>query len=246
MKDFFQRFEHYSNVELLKIIKRPEDYQPEAIEAAQQILSIRNISEEDQQEAELYFEDIELNNRLRKEKIEGYNRAIVDFLEPILKPSNKVSPNKWLAIFLVLVAIQYIYMLVKAIIDLVRYIDRGIPIDWLFTINLFGIVYIPFLFILLYKRKRWGWILLLADNVLSGILLLSQAYYIFKLQEYFPEGPGDFIWHLCMRVVFIFFLLRKDVCDFFYIDSEAKVRISMILLGIGILIALFFFGLSYY
>ena len=44
--EFYKRYEGYSNAELLKIIKRPEAYQPEAVQTANKILESRDVSEE--------------------------------------------------------------------------------------------------------------------------------------------------------------------------------------------------------
>src|SRR5687767_12431581 len=130
MSDFHQRFQHYSNIDLLKIVNRPDNYQPEAIETAKQILSSRLVSDEELKEVESLFQNQALKQLAKKEKVDSYKQRFDDFLEPIFKPGNQVSPKKWLAIFLVLVAIQYIYVLAKSIIDVIKYEQRELPFDF--------------------------------------------------------------------------------------------------------------------
>lgn len=244
MNNLGQRFEQYSNIDLLKILHKPDDYQPAALETARQILSSRDVSEQEKKEVELFYEERELEHELRKEKIDSYRRTITAFLEPILKPGDQVGPNKWLPIFLLLVVIQYVYLIVKSILDIFKYVDRGVSMDWELFMSLIGLVYIPILFTLLYRRKRWGWILLLADNIISMVLLLSQSYFIFKYQEYDPDGPIRFIWQMSIRGIFILFLWRNDISDYFNIELESKIRITVVLTVIGGLIALFLYGIS--
>ena len=246
MNNLRQRFEQYSNIELLKIVHRPDDYQPEAVETARQILTSRVISANEKEEVELFYEERALEQELRKEKIVSYNRKVSEFLEPILKPGDHVSPKKWLPIFLVLVVIQFVYMFVRTIIVIMKYIDRGIPMDGQLLISLMGLVYIPILFMLLYRRKRWGWILLLGDNLFSVVMLLSQSYFIFKYQEYDPDGPVLFLWQMSMRSVFIWFLWRTEIADYFNIEDESKIRIAAIIAVIAGLITLVLCGLNLY
>ena len=43
--DFLKNFENFSNIDLLKILARPENYESEAISTANEILSERSVTE---------------------------------------------------------------------------------------------------------------------------------------------------------------------------------------------------------
>ena len=45
--DFYQLYKDYSNIELLKIVKRPTEYQPTAVAVATQILNERQLTTEE-------------------------------------------------------------------------------------------------------------------------------------------------------------------------------------------------------
>ncbi|HET6995320.1 MAG TPA: hypothetical protein VFI06_10085, partial [Chitinophagaceae bacterium] len=93
--DFYQQYKNYSNTELLKIVKRPTDYQAAAVLVATQILTERQVTNEEIQLVEQYFQDIDSSAKTRKGKIDAVKDKAADFFEPVLHPSEKVEPAKW-------------------------------------------------------------------------------------------------------------------------------------------------------
>ena len=240
MQAFLDRYRQYSNVNLLKIVARPDDYQPDAVTAAKAILSGRTVTQEEENEVDLHFQKIALDQSQKEHRVESYKKAIDEFIQPITRPETRLSPVKWLPLFLVLLAIQYVYQVGSTVLDIVKYIRFRAAFDWSLMYSLLGIGYFATIFYLLFKKRRWGWILLLADNIISCMLLLSQLYWMFG----YPEGMAAFLWQFSLRAAFIYFLFRQDVAAYFNIESPMRGKIALASAGLGVLITLFLFGIS--
>ena len=90
--EFDKKFRTYSNVDLLRIIENPDDYQPQAVETAKTIISDRQLSEMEIKIAKDELE-IEWQKKLRKEqqkrkiedKVESIEKSVFDPINSILK-----------------------------------------------------------------------------------------------------------------------------------------------------------------
>jgi hypothetical protein len=166
-------------MELLKIIKQPADYLPAAIADATQILSERQVTAEEIQIVDQYFLDIDTATRAKKEEKDALKSKMADLFEPILRPSEELEPNKWVNLLLLVIAIQYAWSIFNIIRRLISFsrcffcrVDTSIVIS--FSADFLTLLYVPLIFFLVFKRRRWGWILLFADNIFSVILRASQ------------------------------------------------------------------------
>lgn len=240
--DFYKQYKGYSNIDLLKIIKRPEAYQVEAVAMAKKILNERMVSPEEIEYVEKYYDAIEDNVKNKKEKIDFYKRKAADFFEPVLHPSEKVEPAKWVNIFLLVIALQYAWSLFKQIKWLVNFSKCVYcEFDFTFFLEILNLIYIPLIFFLIYKRKRWGWILLVADNLFSLIIHLSQSFLFFEYRFIHGTSISEFLWPIFIKAIFVFFLWRNSVATYFNISKETKKK-TAIVVTVG---TLFFILLMY-
>lgn len=225
--NFYDLYRVYSNVELLRIISCADEYQPEAVNAASLILKDRDVTDEDLAEAEQFFAD----KKAKAEIIEAYKNKAKDFLQPIVQPTADVRPGKWLNILLLLVALDYLWVLYHAIRDVVLYLRcdncEFDPVSFLLSIS--GVVYLPVIFYLLLKRRRWGWILLFADNGMSVLLRLAQMYVFFKYQDMHGGDTSAFLMPVLIRLGFLAFLWRKEISDYFAVSSKTKQHVLLYL-----------------
>jgi hypothetical protein len=243
MQDLFRaRFQKYSNIELLKIIKRPDDYNPEAFSVAKEIIASRTITDEDNREAEIYFREIELKERAKREKIESYNKKLEDFLEPVIKPGSSIKAGKWLNLFLTLVAVQYLWYLFKAIKHFIQFYQyESLGFDLVMFSDYIILLYVPLVFYLLYKRKRWGWILLFADNLVSAFFLLCILPFQFVHNDTVRGNIASDLWTLFISIAFVAFLWREDIASYCGVDSMDKkkyayrISILAVILSAGLL-----------
>src|SRR5258706_9951666 len=94
--DFYDKYQQYSTVELLKIVKKAADYQPEAVDAARNILAQRPITQHELGEADHLVKKEEKEAKAFSNKIDSYKEKAADFFEPIINPGVEVKPVKWL------------------------------------------------------------------------------------------------------------------------------------------------------
>jgi len=186
--DFYEIYKDFPTAELLKIVLRPDGYEPEAVEAASRRLSERETTSEDRAAVQKFYEEKDRGVRQKAEKVDHLKEQAADLLQPIIKPGPNVAPQKWLNIFLLVLGLQFTWTLIQALIavyksvvlvifgagfgvhERVGYRDAASHLlDVNLLINIVTLVYVPWFFYLLYKRKRWGWILVFA-GILVGIL----------------------------------------------------------------------------
>lgn len=63
--EFNERFKRYSNTELLRVIDNPDSYQPKAIKVAKELLSDRQLTEEEIKSAK---EELEIERQKNQMK----------------------------------------------------------------------------------------------------------------------------------------------------------------------------------
>lgn len=233
--DFYQQYSTYSNIELLKIVKRPADYQPAAIAVATQILNEREVSPEEIRLVDDYYRNIDNSIKTRSEKIGALKNKAVDLFEPVLYPSEKVEPNKWVNILLFAISIQYAWTLFNIIKALINFFQCHYC-RWSLGsyLGLFMLLYIPIIFFLLFRRMQWGWILLFADNLFSLILRLSESYIFFKYQSIHHGDTASFVLPIFIRTAFVFFLWREPIANHFAVNADTKKNTALITIGVAL------------
>jgi hypothetical protein len=245
--NFPNLFRQYSNVELLKIIQRPADYQTEAINAANEILAGRNVSEVEYREVELFYEVIDLKEQQRLEKFNAINNKFTDFLEPLLQPKTEIKRSKWLNVFLLFVALQFLWSIFKTIKRFINFFGCSYCLfDITYAADVLTLFYVPVVFYLLYKRKKWGWILLFADALISGLSAILGSFALYTYSQIMPVPRGEvsaIVWTIFANVALIIFLWREDIAAHFGLTEEEKkklaIRILLVVAALfgGILVA---------
>jgi len=247
--DFYEIYKDFSTTELLKIVHRPDGFQPGAVEAANRRLSERAIAQDDRLAVHAFYEERDRDARLRAEKIDQIKGQAADLLQPIIQPSPNVTPHKWLNLFLLVLGLQYSWTMVQTLIAVYKSVvlvlfGAGFGVhervgyknaashllDFNFLINIITLIYLPLFFYLLYKRKRWGWILVFA-GILIGILGIPMQVYSYSR---FLRAMGAermditrmtwFVIQNLLRIPFAWFLWKQDICDLFGVDKSTKTR----------------------
>jgi hypothetical protein len=239
--NFYDQYKTLSNVELLKIVRNPTGYQPAAVEAATRLLAEREVPQADIDEAEGYFQEIEDKAKSKTEKINSYKEKAADFLEPITHPGPDIKAVKWLNIFLVVVGLNYLWTFYLTVRNFVRILGcRECGFDYTHGLQGLYLLYIPVVFYLLLKQKRWGWILLFADNVITFIIGLWSSVAFFKYLRIHRGDPTTFLLTIFLHGGLAFFLWRKDISTFFGVTNKEKRNT----IGVALLLALLFIVLT--
>lgn len=221
-------------------MRNPDDYQSAAVEVAAKLLNERQVLQEDIERTDKYFQELQDKAKAKADKINSYKDKAADFFEPIIKPGTDVSPRKWLNILLLILGIDYLwtfYNAIRGFIFRLKCSYCGFDITDIFT--LVNLIYIAVVFYLLLKKKRWGWILLFADNLFSFIARLSESYIFFKYQEIHRGDTGSFLLSIIIKAAFVFFLWRKAISDFFGVTAKTKKETVIVVT----IIALVFVGI---
>ena len=227
--DFYQLYKDYSNTELLRIVKQPTEYQPAAVVVATQILNERQVTVEEMLLVDQQLHDIDAGAKAKKEKIDALKDQATDILEPFLHPGENVEPSKWINILLLVIAIQYAWGLFGTVRRLFRFLQCNYcKLDISFSAELLTLLYVPLVFFLVFKRRRWGWILLFADNLFALIATLSESYIFFKYQRIYNSDITSFVLPILIKAAFAFFLWRDPIAYHFGISHETKKKTAII------------------
>lgn len=247
--DYFEIYKDFATQELLKILHRPEGFQPEAIDAARRRLAERDVAPEDQAAVQAFYEERDREARAKAEKMDQLKGQAADLLQPILQPSPNVNPQKWLNLFLLVLGLEYSWTLIKTLIAVYNSVvlvlfGAGFGVhepsgfwnaathllDFNFLINVVTLFYLPLFFYLLYKRKRWGWILVFA-GILIGILGVPMQVYAYsvylramRVMQTQSIPVTTFVMQTAVRIALAWFLWKGDVCELFGIDKSTKTK----------------------
>jgi hypothetical protein len=160
---------------------------------------------------------------VRKEKMEAYKTKAADLFEPVLRPSENMAPDKWLNLFLFVVALQYVWLLYNKVKGLQAFLQcHYCSLDVGLSYELLPIFYVPLIFYLLLKRKRWGWMLLFADNVFALVSCVFQFYVLFKYEAIHGGSIASLFFLVSIRLGFLLYLWRDPVAPHFNVDKKTK------------------------
>lgn len=222
--NFYEQYESYPTVELLKIVQNQADYQPEAIAAANKLLAERTVSDTEHAEAQAYIDDMTAAKQRKKDIANLYKEKAVDILEPIIQPSTELQPEKWLRLFLLAVTIQYLFTAYHNVVYILWFSKCDTcSFDLTIFFSIFDLLFFPLLLWLLYKRKKLGWILLLINNLLIVMYALfsipSLFYYTYV---YHHSNIVSYLVTPLISAAFLTFLLKQKVADLFSVSKAVK------------------------
>jgi hypothetical protein len=243
--DFHITYKDYSNVSLLLITLQPEKYQSEALNAAKEILASRIVTETQHAEAEMILQSeiqkkqqILNNQNVLKEKV-------LDLFQPILKPTKEFVPEKWLRLFLLIIILQYIYTSVFMCIGLVNILNcESCELGFGLLYRLPSLIFIPFVIYLLWKRKRWGWILLLGNSFFIALSVIPDAISFIAYARISSDYNFTFlIWRVFLYCGLSFLLWKESIALLFNVSKRTKKQTAIVVL---LLFVILYGGLTLY
>jgi hypothetical protein len=250
MNQFTPRYKKLSNADLLKIIDTPADYQHEAIEAANDELIARQLTDEELLAAREENETLRQEALLKSAKTKAWeNKAqdiaytIADTLNPI--QSEKPSPPKailWISILMILLTLYQLY----SQFGLLKYMFTDGTARWNFAMMMYffrPLIVAPIAAILFALREKYGWVLLSGYFIYLAVNTLALLYFAFK----HPIRSGDPVSGLLPSVsvdsllgwaIFnagcLYFMFKKDVRAVYNIELK-NIAIAV---GFGVLLIL--------
>ncbi len=236
MTAFTERYNTYSNAQLLKILERPGEYQPLAVATAKEILKERQLSEEDlsaakaELETEARIKEAQLLKKKEvREKLKKAGASLADTLNPVA--DEKPAAHKTITIISIGLTGLFLYQLA----GVGDFLPSGIYAKWdlkvvaIFLPSLVLLVTIP----LFYKRKKAGWILLAAYLCVSFLGAVWLVYLALTWQPsaipaldalFPPPSVSTSIFSLLFYGVPLLGICRMNIRELYHVDKKTMVN----------------------
>lgn len=252
--DLQNLYSTYNNIELLKITNQPDQYQPEAVQIAHNILEKREVTPEDAEVANQWLEQ----KATRKQKQAYYKQQALDAIKPIIIPGSQQLETNWYRVLMLAVSIQFgwiiishltsLYHTINNIIHCFNYNSNNYCIPYYTDINtifrILALIYLPIIIWLLYKKRKTGWIALYAERLFTLLMLISQLYIFFKYKSIHNSNYTSLLWTIVLSTAFVTYTGQQQVMAVFGVTKQIKYQTikytvagSIIISGIFMLIA---------
>lgn len=162
-----EKYKEYTNKRLIEVIVKADDYQPQAVELAEKILNTRDISIEEKNELIKAVESEKISaEKLEKKQLEVEKKRI-QALKNIfnkINPFDKTEPISFKLVNIILIVFGYVFLeqFYYSFTFLIILLDPPISFDIVFFTTLFEVFFLPLTIYLYFKRKKVGWMMLVA------------------------------------------------------------------------------------
>lgn len=229
--NFSEKYESFSNTELLKIVREAHLYQPAAISAANEILAGREILDEEIAFVDQHFDKIKAAEE-RIPRLKQQYPILVPLLR-LLTPGVPKTLQDWLNGIIILAGIKLLWQLYNEIMIIYSSIRFGFfPSSTNQVWMLGSIGYLFTTILLMYKKERWGWLLMFGEciYIIAGELTSNVIVY----WEYTEHYSFSIITVLLffIRAAIVLFLWKPEVTSVFNIADKTKKR-TVVIMGIA-------------
>jgi hypothetical protein len=246
-EEFCKYYKTISNADLLAILNNPEDYQSEALQAAKNEFTNRQIPENEIQAAAVIDANQKKEKELQKEKIrlveskvKSAGTSLMETLNPI---QSGIQTNEKIIRFIVVVfSLLYLYFLVTNFRAIHSYIDdfRLSPVAAF--LELLPFWYLPLAIFLFWKRKQSGWILMAINLCAASVMIIGMfwkdinykpsAFTFFTPETY---SPIYYVTQIIFAGGSLFAICRTGIRSSFSVSQD---KMTAVLIITGILSAL--------
>jgi len=211
--EFYEKFKTYSDVELLRIIENPDDYQPQAVETAKAMFSERQLSEAEIQIAKNEVETEKQQKQIDDEKVKNIGKSIFARISPI--QNKKLIPENTITIISIFIGTFFFYQLYYEFskFGALRFLFTNDYAVWHWEIipEYLPFFLMPIVAVLFYMQKKTGWILLtilLSRSTISaiGMFVLTMVINPITPDSFFDIITPNQIPPLIYLLPFLFFL----------------------------------------
>ena len=236
MNQFTELYKTFSDSDLLKIIRSPDDYQADAVVAAEHEINERQLSDVTVEEANAEI-DVELQEKLRQSekrkavenKVKGFAKSFTDTVNPL--DQSIPTTAKQIKLIVIVFGFISVFRFIKGF-DMLEFMFFADSAEWDFYMVLYFVplLLLPTATTMFWFRKKAGWVLLTAFLIYSAIQSLGVAVQVmtFKpsgfsaLDNLFPYVSVTT--HLMTFGLFagtIWLLQKAEIKEIFSIDSKA-------------------------
>ena len=234
--DYYTLYKDWSTLDLVRVARTPNDYAPDAVTVAKNILKERLVSPEEMDAAEWELAQAEMAAAIGKPRFTDYIERFTEVFRPERGQASEAGPG-WYTLLLVLYGIYYIfniYSVTRYLVYLHR-CETCLPdkagIGW----NLSLASFITICFYLVLKQKSVGWAMLVIQTIVLSCAKVSLLFFIYEHHVFFPNLLASYVLPVLLYVAFGFFLWRPSVMGFFGITGPIKDKALLIGVSVGIL-----------
>ena len=241
--DFKNSYKNYTDLELLKITLYRSQYHPEAAAAAQALLNERGVTDSDRaagwaqikQQAEQEEEQKTSNIIFKKTKL----IQATAYVHPAMEPHQLADARKWFNILCTAQILGIIWELVQNNFFMSLFYRSDISLAELYLVAFYRLrlaVLMGLLLYLFYRKRKWGWILLLASHLVSFISFVLLKCIMFEDLGPFATFSTTFI--TAVHAAYIIALLRDNMVNYFSISDDVKKKTVQVaaLLAIAVVV----------
>jgi hypothetical protein len=245
MNQFAERYKTFTNAQLIRIIDNQIEYQQLAIEAAENELAQRQLTDEELDILKTQNETQERENQIQKDKKEAFENkvkditvSITDTLNPIRTAS--LSTNQVINRISIAFGLLFLFQAFTQI-GLIVFIFTNSQSKWDFGVvaYLLPILVLPVATLLFWRRKKYGWILLfifLIYSVLTTIVSFildfrSQHSGVEVIDNLFPvTSPATYLMRIFLFGACLWLICKNNIREVYSINKQT----ILITAGIGI------------
>jgi hypothetical protein len=239
--NFSEYYKTISNAELLAILDTPEDYQPDAIEAARFELMNRQLTEVEIIEANqinLSIQEKKVNQYEKeaaiKNKVKNTWTIFIETLNPI--QTGIQTAEKIIRFILVVYGLYYLYFLITtypALPGFFRDLTLS-PLGGFLELLPFWVW--PLALLLFWKRKRAGWIMFTFYLGLTSLFIITELISLtignqpkYEVFEEYTNPPISSLIQLLMLAATFYMLCKPLIRNEFSVNKDKVFYIMLVL-----------------
>jgi len=214
--DYYTLYKDWSTLDLVRVARTPNDYAPDAVVVAKNILKERRVSLEEMDAAEWELAQAEMAAAIGKLRITDYIERFAEEFRPERGQASETGPW-WLTVLLVFYGIYYtvnMYAFIRLLFLLHRCIDC-VPDVRVMVWSVFFEVYVTVCFYFMLKQKWLGWAMLFLQTIVQGLGQLSRLFYAYEHHVSWSLLISNYVLPLLLYGGLGFLLCRPAVLKFF-------------------------------
>lgn len=221
--DFVTLYEKFSNIELLRILLQADQYHPEAVQAANDILSARNVTDEERQAAGYSITEPAAEKNTVGVSTGHYTAVNADVLsafEPEVHPR-----SVFFKISFALIGFYYARLAYNSALGLLMAFRYDYFSYQTIFFQLFYLFVMPFAMVRLYLGKKDGWYISFVETTFTIVPMLiytfnTWRYNLFNLT--FSVRSFLYVLDIFLKPYIFFFFLEKTTADHAGVNTQQK------------------------
>ena len=216
--DFHATYASHTNVQLLTIVLQKELYHESAVQAAEDILNTRTVTEEDIAAAEEFVLQRQQDEQKRIEQREELANRINDGVRGILFPAGK--PVTWFikAFSIVCFVLWIIHMIRVPYYSPDFFYNFGAWQLLMLSTEVYTVVMLYWIF----RINKKGWMLVIVYYILQLTLNIDSFFTFYEMHWLFPRNESTLLISTVLTGVILYYFNRKDVRTAFKVSRVLR------------------------